>query len=265
MNDQQFLERAHANPHDDSPEFLAAAADNPQRQRLLDGLKKLDGRLRAGLESVSPPASLRQALLDIPLDRQVDMQVDMQVDIQVDIQESGLHPDTGIAAANDSFWRRYAHYAAVLVIALGVIGVYMQGGADPMEEMVFSHIYSEIEFLDDDTPVTLDNVNFIMATLVGTEFANSPDMQGLQINVTKDCFVDFTNGIQAVHIVMQGDMGPVTVMVIPNTPLDAQLAIADDRFDGLISPTSGGNLVVVGEKNEPILQYSTMLAANLNW
>jgi len=245
MNEQQFLERAHANPHDDSAEFLAAVAQSPQRQQLLAELLKFDGALKAGLASVKPPASLCQALLDIP--------------------EGSLHPDSGVAAANDSFCRRNFRYAAGLVIALGIIGIYNQGEANPLEEMVFSHIYSEMDFLEDDTPVSLDNVNFIMAALVGNEFQSSPDMQNLQINVTKDCYVDFINGLQAVHIVMQGEVGPVTVMVIPNTPVASEFAIADGRFEGVISPTPGGNLVVVGEKSESIQQYSSLLAANINW
>ena len=245
MNEQQFLERAHANPHDDSPEFLAAATENAQRQQLLDDLKRFDGALKAGLASAQPPTSLRQALLDIPA--------------------GSVHPDTSVAAANDSFWRRNFRYVAGLVIALGIVGIYNQGEANPLEEMVFSHIYSEMDFLEDDTPVSLDNVNFIMAALVGNEFQSSPDMQNLQINVTKDCYVDFINGLQAVHIVMQGEVGPVTVMVIPNTPVASEFAIADGRFEGVISPTPGGNLVVVGEKSESIQQYSSLLAANINW
>ena len=54
-------------------------------------------------------------------------------------------------------------------------------------------------------------------------------------------------------------------MVIPNEPIGGQIAISDDRFEGVITPTPGGNLVVIGEKEESIQQYSTMLAANITW
>jgi len=239
MNDQQFHERAHANPHDDSAEFLQAVAESDQRQQLVAELKRFDDELKSGLESVSAPASLKQALLDIP-DEPV--------------------------AANDSYWRKYSAIAATVIIAIGIAAIMLQSPADsPMEDMVFSHIYSELPFLEDETPVSLDDVNTLMVTWVGSDFTTSEDMQNLKINFMKDCWVDFANGVQGFHLIMKGDAGPVTVMVIPNSPLEADVAISDERFVGLIHPTSGGNLVVVGEKEEPIEQFSSMLAANINW
>jgi hypothetical protein len=54
-------------------------------------------------------------------------------------------------------------------------------------------------------------------------------------------------------------------MVIPNEPIDSELSISDERFEGMITPTEHGNLVVVGEKDEAIQMYSNLLAANINW
>jgi hypothetical protein len=245
MKDQQFNERAHANPHDDSTEFLEAAASSPERLQLVAELKQFDSDLRASLEAVSAPEGLKQTLLDIP--------------------EGMLHPDTEVAAANDSFWRRNVQYAAGLVLAIGVLAIFMQGEANPMEDMVFSHIYSELEFLDDDTPLALAEVNTVMNSRIGSEFMQSPDMENLNINVTEDCWVDLENGINGVHMVVQGDVGPVTIMVLPNTPVEQDMEISDSRFDGMISAMPGGTLVVVGEKEESIERFSTMLAANISW
>ena len=104
-----------------------------------------------------------------------------------------------------------------------------------------------------------------MNTRIGSAFLQSADMEMLEINVTEDCLVDIENGLQGVHMVIQGDVGPMTVMVIPNTPVTEEMRISDERFEGVISPTPGGNLIVVGEKQESIQQFSTMLAANINW
>lgn len=245
MNEQQFLERAHANPHDDSAEFLQALAGNPKRQQLVNDLKRFDEALSVSLSAVSAPASLRQALLDIP--------------------EGMLHPDTEVSAANDSFWRRNAAIAATLAFFIGVAALIFEQPANPMADMVFSHLYSEIDFLDDDSPVSLQDVNSMMVSWVGTDFASSDEMKRLQINLGKDCWVDFANGVQGFHLIMKGDVGPVTVMVIPNSPLAEDVSISDDRFEGIIHPTRGGNLVVVGEKEESIQQFSNVLAANINW
>ena len=107
MNDQLFNDRAHANPHDDSPEFLEAIAQKPERQALLVELKALDSFLKSGLSAVSAPDHLKQRLLDIP--------------------EGTLHPDTNVSAANESFWRRNVQYAAGLVVALGLLALMLPG------------------------------------------------------------------------------------------------------------------------------------------
>lgn len=245
MNDELFNQRAHANPHDHSPDFIAARGESPEREALVDQLRAFDASLKAGLESVSVPDGLKQRLLDIP--------------------EGALHPDTGVAAANDSFWRRNFHYAAGLLIAIGVLAISLQSNSRPLESLVLSHIYAELPFLDDETPITLAEANQFMSDYVGKVFIESGDMENVTINFSKDCWVDFDNGVKGVHLVMKGNAGPLTVMVIPNTPVDHETAIEDERFNGMITPTPGGNLVVVGEKNESIQQYSTMLAANINW
>jgi hypothetical protein len=55
------------------------------------------------------------------------------------------------------------------------------------------------------------------------------------------------------------------IMVIPNTPLASEIVIADDLFEGMISPTRGRNLIVVWKKSKSIEQFSTLLAASINW
>ena len=239
MNDDQFHERAHANPHDDSQDFLAAAAASPQRQALVTELKALDTGLSSMLHSVSGSTAGRQAALAIP--------------------------GSDNQAANDPAWRRLLPYAAVLVVAVGVLSLVLPGKANPMEDVVFRHLYSELFFFDDDSPMTLAEVNVIMSERMGTVFTDSPAMESLTINHSQDCYVDFENGIRGVHMVVVGDKGPVTVMIIANEPLASELAIADDRFSGIITPMPRGNMVVIGEKAEPIQQYSTLLAANINW
>jgi len=170
MNDQLFNERAHANPHDDSPEFLEAIAQKPERQALLVELKALDSFLKSGLSAVTAPDHLKQRLLNIP--------------------EGTLHPDTNVSAANESFWRRNVQYAAGLVVALGLLALMLPGKVNPMEELVFNHIYSELSFLDDDTPIPMAVVNNIMNSQVGIGFRQSPEMNSLEIDVTEDCWVD---------------------------------------------------------------------------
>ena len=62
MNEQEFLERAYANPHDDSQEFLEAVAANTKRQQMLDEIQAMDIGLKSCLKSVAAPAGLKRKI-----------------------------------------------------------------------------------------------------------------------------------------------------------------------------------------------------------
>ena len=242
MNDKQFTELAHANPHDTSEEFLRAAKESPERERLVTELKAFDSKLSAALKSVTAQDSLQESLLNIPAGHTVE-------------------------AANDNSWRRYSALAATLIFA--VVIVFQTNTSDPenLEQVVFTHIYDELDFLTmTDQIVTLDSANELMNSLVGGHFEQTDVTRNIEINVAKDCLIALENAmIQGVHMVIKGEKGPMTVMLIPTESVEDEVHFSDNRFDGIISPFPGGNLVVMGEKEEEILQFNNLIAGNISW
>lgn len=53
-------------------------------------------------------------------------------------------------------------------------------------------------------------------------------------------------------MVVEGDVGPVTVMMLPASPVRVQYLINDGRFNGLVMPAGEGSVAVVGEKGESL-------------
>lgn len=62
---------------------------------------------------------------------------------------------------------------------------------------------------------------------------------------------------------LQGEQGPVSVIVINNSPVQVEYQIRDERFQGLVVPASEGNMILVGEQGENLEQLKQMVADSM--
>lgn len=243
MNDREFTERLFANPQDDSPEFLAALEGNSPREEQRAKLRDFDAVLRRELTSIAVPGDLRQKLLN-------------------PAGNSAARNSNEHAAANAHWFRRALPVAACLVVAIG-LGVYSRGAQNAeLEAEILAHVYWEAAFLDRTEALGMPALNAKLDEVLGASMEDDGDTADMLVTYADDCWV--AKKI-AVHMIMRGETGPVSVMMIPNTPVDSEFSIGDERFEGLVTPTAGGNLVVIGEKQEAIAEYRNLVAGNLHW
>lgn len=201
--------------------------------------QELDELIRRELLSVSAPAELRQKLL----------------------QPEQLKPAPAFGAANDSVFRRLLPVAASLVAALGIAFWTINDSHAALEEEILTHIYQEGQLDNADAAlIPLNTVNARMESWMGAhlEVADAD----LKVTFAKDCWVAKQ---MAFHLIMQGKTGAVTVMMIPGEDQHAEFNISDEQYSGLVTPTDGGYLVVVGNKQEPIAEYRNLLSSKLEW
>lgn len=241
MNDLEFRQRALANPRDEDPALEAAAAASPERRRFLDELRVCESRIEGALR-VTPPGELAARLLDPEA-------------------LAARAPLRGAASARP-LWRRLLPFAASLLLAVGLgVGWWYESGPRQLEREIFAHIYREANFLQADDQVELPQVNRHMAA-IGGELRYTPEVARVKVKGAEDCWVAQSN---TVHLVVKGDKGAVTVLMIDNAPVAREFNIADERFAGLVTPTPGGNLVVVGEKHEPVGRVKSAFEGSLHW
>lgn len=67
------------------------------------------------------------------------------------------------------------------------------------------------------------------------------------------------------HLVITGETGPVSMMIVPTEVVDTEVPINDDRFSGFAMPVRGGTLVVMGNHQEPLRKYVNMIDDSINW
>jgi hypothetical protein len=243
MTDQDFLERLFANPADSSAAFVAAWKGNPERQRQREEVLRMEQMIQLELDSVPFPEHLHQKLLD---------------------SWAAAAPPAGTrSAANDgSFLRRGLLVAACLVVAVGIIWSDQTSRRAALVDQVFEHVYRESAYLEQEDALPFADVNTILTNIVGAEFLPTPEMLAQKLTFADDCEIDKVRGF---HMVMKGRYGAVTVFVIPNSPVRSGFNFNDERFQGMVLPTDTGNLVVVGEQQEPIQEYRSLITNNLRW
>lgn len=211
-------------------------------------------------------------------DRMTDQELDelirrelVSVSASAELRQKLLHPEQLEAArgrglfglaANASLFYRLLPVAASLVAALGIAVWSSNNRHAALEQEIFAHMYLETGALTNTDVIALPAVNSRLENVMGAHLEMSEDVEKLEVTFAKDCWV--AKGI-AFHMVMKGETGAVTVMIIPSTQRDAEFNISDAKYNGLVTPTDGGYLVVVGNKQEPIAEYRNLLAGNLDW
>jgi len=250
MNTNDIIEHLWADPEDTSADLLAAIAANPELLAEQQAARDFNARLKLGMHSVNADAALRAKLLQIAEQEDNLVVADLSVAPPV------------LAASNDSIWRRVLPVAACLILMLGLVLYYRPDLNLELENEIFTHVYGEAFFLDSKADISLIEVNARMENVLGTHLQTSADVKNLDVRFAGECWI--ANG-KAIHLIVKGQTGPVTLIMIPGSVASSEFKIADERFRGIVTPTSGGTLVVLGNKQEPIEQYRKLMSANLDW
>jgi hypothetical protein len=226
----------------ETPDQTAAAAQDP-----------FEARLHAALNAVQSPVGLQQRLLQIP---------DLDIPDRSTAGAGLAHGAVTAEAANESqFLRRLLPAAAALLLAIGIGLFYEPDLNAALASEIFGHIYYEEPFYGNGEVLPMAEVNARLQPLTGDSL-QAVGSEVLEVTFAKDCYIAKK---RTMHLVMKGKTGPVNVMMIPDQVVDHEVEIADQRFSGLVTPASGGTLVVVGNKQEPISAYRDMVAAQLHW
>lgn len=73
-------------------------------------------------------------------------------------------------------------------------------------------------------------------------------------------------GETVAHLVVQGEAGPVTVLLLPHEKVDHPVPVDEDGFVGTIAPLEGGgSIAVIGEPGEALAEIQRDVAAAVRW
>jgi len=73
------------------------------------------------------------------------------------------------------------------------------------------------------------------------------------------------NGREVPHLVVQGEHGPVTILLLPHEKVTQAIPLQGVAVEGLILPVGNGSVAIIGNRGESIDRWRERVAATIHW
>lgn len=239
MNCEQYREAIAADPSESFDGGAAHSAECSSCNAFKAEMRALDARILAALE------------IDVP-------------DLAVPDLPSMADEEKIVELASRRRTRRstpvWIGLAASVVLAT-VIGMrFVNTGEDDgtLAEQVIAHLdYEPQSRTVTDVAVSDDAYFSVVRPAIVTMDRNL----GL-ITYAHSCTI---NGREVPHLVMQGEKGPITILLMPYEMVDEPLELHGKSVEGVILPVGKGSIAIIGERGEAIDQVGTRVTETVKW
>lgn len=100
-----------------------------------------------------------------------------------------------------------------------------------------------------------------LARIVPADIATLDRSNGL-ITYAQSCII---NGKNVPHLVIQGERGPVTILLMPDQKVNGAQSIDGNSIVGVILPVGNGSIAIVGEKGENLERIERSIRNSVTW
>ena len=187
--------------------------------------------------------------------------LDRTVEIQPDIEAVAASDNVVPLASRRSFSAPTWFALAATVLLAALIGIRLSGfGASyaSLEDQLLAHVDREPgAFLVTSTPVSDSR----LARAVPADIAALNHDAGM-ITYAQSCSI---NGYPVPHLVIQGEHGPVTILLMPNEPVSEARAFEGENVHGVILPVGSGSIAIIGNREEQLDRVRKNMLDSVNW
>lgn len=235
MDDILFRHTAVATPNDKSEEFVKRANESEKSLQLVKEAKEFDEMLADCLE------------VEVPKDLNDKILLEQSFAIERERKMSGRW-HLAIAAS----------IAFIIGLSVPMLSNFNQVAPD-IGTVALQHVQQEYYMTAKaNEQATIQNVNAKLARYGGTA----------QDGIGEVYFVNYCSlkGTPALHMILQGEKGRVTVYVLSDdSNLKASAEFSNEHFKGISEKVGRAKLVIVGEPGEPLEQMKAKLDENITW
>jgi hypothetical protein len=200
-------------------------------------------------EILALDAELRRALLlDVPA---------LTVPELPDVEPANVVPLRRRDRARPASW--FAVAATVLFAA--VLGIRLVGNDveyTSLAEEVLAHLDHEPQALRVTDRAVSDRRLYSVVT---PDIASMDRSAGL-ISYAQTCVI---NGREVPHLVLQGERGPVTILLMPDETVRGATALEGEQVSGVILPVGDGSIAIIGEREERIDEIQQRILKSVTW
>jgi len=151
---------------------------------------------------------------------------------------------------------------AATVVLAAFIGVRMidldPGSGLPLSDEVLAHF--------DHTPRALEVTNVAvseerLSRVVNSSIGTMDRNVGL-VTYAQSCVI---NGKTIPHLVIQGEKGPITLLLMPEEMIDGAMTLDGEGVIGVIIPMGNGSIAIIGERDEPLAEIEQRIINSVEW
>ena len=150
---------------------------------------------------------------------------------------------------------------AATVAAVAVLGFFTLGDDhtyDSLADEIVAHLDHEPWSLQvTDVPVSDRRLNSIVPANVATMNHDA----GL-ITYAESCVI---NGKLVPHLVIQGQQGPITILLMPDEKIDGPQSLMGESINGVLLPVGDGSIAIIGEEGENLEPVEQNLRDSVRW
>ena len=151
--------------------------------------------------------------------------------------------------------------AAATIVLAAFVGIRMYGGSvtyPSLADEIVAHLDHEPYALRvSDEPVD----DRRLAKVVPADVAKVNHDAGL-VTYAQTCVI---NGKKIPHLVIQGERGPVTILLLPDEAIDDAVQLEGESINGVLLPVGGGSVAIIGERDEALDTIRENIVNSVTW
>ncbi len=82
------------------------------------------------------------------------------------------------------------------------------------------------------------------------------------VTYAKSCVI---NGKTVPHLVIKGESGPVTLLLMPDEPVQSAVPLDGQSINGVILPVGDGSIAIIGERDEDLSKIEKQVVDSVTW
>lgn len=151
-----------------------------------------------------------------------------------------------------------AGFALVAIIGVQFMGNRTSVDDQSLAEQVLAHVDHEPWSLEvTDVAVSDERFNRVVNPSIGTM-----DRDVGLVSYAQTCII---NGRAIPHLVIQGEKGPVTLLLMPDEMVSGAVPLSGQSVDGVILPHGEGSIAIIGVREERIEELGLRVVDSVEW
>ncbi len=151
--------------------------------------------------------------------------------------------------------------AASFVLA-AIIGMQFVGNGPANDQQLAAEVLAHLDHEPGALLVTNVSVSDEQFARVINPAVGTMDRGVGLLTYARTCII---NGMSIPHLVIQGEHGPVTLLLMPDEMVSSPVSLSGESVNGVILPHGDGSIAIIGERDERIQDLEQRVVDSVEW